>query len=112
MIPYAHTHLNQYNSTPLRVILCSVVFLDLTVFFFIVFMNICFDTLVSDPPPWLLLLLFGVMGLDLFAELYWRKWITVAFVGNTIIMVFLVLSWTLDNQYTLFLSALVLLRFP
>lgn len=67
MINYAYGQRNQYNSTPVRTILCGLVFADLTAFFFLSFMNICFDTIVSDPPVWLLFILFMVMALDLFA---------------------------------------------
>ncbi len=75
-------------------------------------MNICFDTIASDPPRALMALLFAIMLLDLIAELYFSKKITLTFIFNLTIMVFLVLSWTVENTTTLYLSALVLLRFP
>lgn len=87
-------------------------FVDLTAFFFLSFMNICFDTLVSDPPDWILTLLFGIMGIDLLAELFLSKRLTLRFILYLTIMILLILSWAIDNNYVLYLSASVFLRFP
>lgn len=112
MIIYAHGQRNQYDSTPIRTILCALVFADITTFFFLSFMNICFDTIVSHPPPVLLLVLFIIMGLDIFAGFYLLQGQKFLLILNTVIMIFLILSWSIDNQYTLYMSGLVLLRFP
>lgn len=112
MIGKAYARKNHYDSTTLRVLLCSIVFMDLTIFFFLAFMNICFDTIVSHPPLWLMAILFTIMALDLVAELYFKRRPSLAFVMNLMIMVLLILSWTVENQWALYLSALVLLRFP
>ena len=112
MITHAYSQRNQYNSTPFQTFLCGVVFTDLTIFFFLSFMNICFDTIVSQPPFALMFILFLIMFVDIIAHLYFTRKITIRFLLNTTIMVFLILSWTVENQATLYLSALVLLRFP
>lgn len=113
MINYAHGQRNQYNSTPLRTLACTVVFLDLSAFFFLSFMNICFDEIVSHPPVWLLFILFMIMALDLLAELYFKKRITIVFCLNLVIIVLLSLSWVIKKPtVVIFLSGLVFLRFP
>lgn len=112
MINYAYGQRNQYNSTPVRTILCGLVFADLTAFFFLSFMNICFDTIVSDPPVWLLFILFMVMALDLFAQLYLNRRLTFNFCLHLLIMIFLILSWATKKLSILFLSSLIFVRFP
>lgn len=79
MINYVYAQRGTYTESIFQTILCFVVFCDLTAFFFLSFMNICFDTLVSNPPLWLLVLLFAIMTLDLFTELFLRRKITFRF---------------------------------
>lgn len=95
MIDYAYSQRNKYNSTITRLLLSGLIFTDLTAFFFLTFMNICFDEIVSHPPFWLLFILYFIMGLDLLAELYFKRRVTISFVINTIIMIMLILSWAI-----------------
>lgn len=112
MIPYIYGKRGEYTSSLGETLLCAVVFLDLTAFFFLSFMNICFDTLVSNPPVWLMILLFLIMGADIGAELYLNRKLTWRFIFYTAVMVLLMLSWAIDNNYILYLSASIFLRFP
>lgn len=75
-------------------------------------MNICFDTLVSDPPTWLLTILFFIMGMDLLALLYYNKRVNIKFMVHTVIMILLILSWSVRSNWIINLSAAVFLRFP
>jgi hypothetical protein len=86
--------------------------MDLTAFFFLSFMNICFDTLVSDPPVWLLTILFSIMGYDLAVQLYYDKKMTIKFVIHALIMLLLILSWAINVNWVIYLSAGIFLRFP
>lgn len=47
MIDYTYSQRNQYSNTSLRIAVSGIVFMNLTAFFFLTFMNICFDTIVS-----------------------------------------------------------------
>lgn len=112
MINYAYSQRNQYNSTPVMTFLCCVVFVDLTIFFFLTFLNICFESIVSDPPIWILVLLYVIMGADIGAGLYFENKLTVKFFIDVAILILLILSWATDIEALIFLSALVFIRFP
>ncbi len=112
MINYAYSQRNQYNSTPFMTFLCCVVFFDLTVFFFLTFLNICFENIVSDPPIWILVLLYLIMGADIGAGVYFQNKLTIKFFIDVAIFILLILSWATDIEALIFLSALVFIRFP
>lgn len=56
-------------------------------------MNICFENIVSNPPIWILVILYLIMGLDMLAGIYFSKKITIKFIIDLVILVFLILSW-------------------
>lgn len=113
MISHAASKLGLYEWSLLETLLCFIVFMDLTAFFFLTFMNICFDTLVADPPIWFLTILFAIMSADLGAEVYFKGGISLRFCLHLLIMAILILSWAINGiPYILFISACIFLRFP
>ena len=80
-------------------LICAVtMFLTLTFFFFYTFLNICFDTIVTDPPIALMVILFAVLLADLIGyAIVQGKVLSVRSGVNLCIIVFLFLSWILNN---------------
>ena len=111
MIARVHSH-RRYATVP-ELVSVTCTFAALTFFFFFTFLNICFESIVSDPPFFLMIIMILLLGLDLGLDIYLtRGHISPLILMHLSIIVILTLSWVLENTVLLYLSACVFLRFP
>ena len=93
-----HTHSHKRFATRTEIIISLLVFIALTFFFFFTFLNICFENIVTHPPIPLMVFAFAILVIDLLIDV--RLNLTILswdICKNSIIIVFLILSWLLTN---------------
>ena len=106
-------HKHRRFVTKLELAFSFVMFLILTYLFFFVFLNICFESIVSNPSIPVLAIVFLIMVSDIVMDAYFSGTVLATTVLlNTAIMIFLIASLYVDNVVIFFFSATILLRLP